>query len=93
MTILKPLKAPFNKLMWEIERDETKILNWCPDDQLRQWVRRIFDYAYAFAWEKEKVFFVRDRDNPGHGWKCIWQIEDGKRIGIPLDYVKLREQA
>jgi hypothetical protein len=86
------LKAPFNKLMWEIERDETKIL-----DSLRRgyaqremfdWITRIFDYAFAFAWEEPKTFYVRDRDVPGHGWVCVWKIEDGRRIGVPLNYVK-----
>lgn len=82
------LKAPFNSLLWQIEKDETKILRATYSEQMSQWIRRIFDYAYAFAWEEPKTFFVRDRDLPGHGWVCIWQIEDGKRVGIPLDYVK-----
>jgi len=79
--------------MWDIKRDETKILKWAAnrwptEDDIENWIRRIFDYAYAFAWEEPKTFFVRDRDIPGHGWVCMWKTIEGKRVGVPLDYVK-----
>lgn len=39
-------------VLWEIEQTETYCLSWTWNIENIAKIQRVFDYAYAFAWEK-----------------------------------------